>query len=222
MLNLSFLVLLNSIQFLLAFKVCHYYRHTTSINAGFGQAKLPDKSKVPAPEAKCICGSGKSYGDCCKPYHENQGYPGDPVTLVRSRFSALAYGIVPYIMKTTHPKHAEYVAEEQKSKRKSWEKDLNQFCEEFDFVGLTFDREEIDKMQEGDTSKVSFAAKLRKVGTERPPDIMMETSTFSKVDGKWLYLVADVKTPFKGIKGDYVSPQKRAVSTIKKGVPNGN
>eukprot|EP01041_Mallomonas_annulata_P009177 gene9177-19012_t len=204
------------------FRNCHH--KSLILGAGFGQSKEAiTKSRAPSPEVPCACGSGNSYGNCCKPYHDGTANPADPVLAVRSRFSALAYNIIPYIISTTHPKHKEYVLEnEQKSKRKIWEKDLYAYATEYEFITLIFNDEEKDKQTESDIGLVSFTAKLRKAGSERPPEDVKELSKFKKEDGKWLYLDADVKNPFKNIKGDYVTPQRRAVSTVKKGVPLGN
>ena len=46
---------------------------------------------------------GLPYARCCKPYHKGDAYPGDCVTLMRSRFSGYAKGEGDYIVKTTHP-----------------------------------------------------------------------------------------------------------------------
>ena len=158
------------------------------LRAGFGAAKeVAPKTLIPTSETPCICGSGLSYGDCCQPFHSGTAYPSDPVKMVRSRFSALAYRIIPYVMITTHPDHKDFVDEEQKSKRKTWEKELLIFSKEYDFLTLKFDQEEIDRNPSSDIATVSFTAKLRKTESSRPAEDIKEVSTFLKVNDKWLY-----------------------------------
>jgi uncharacterized protein YchJ len=200
----------------------------TRLFAGFGSKKdAVSVSKVPDASAPCACGSGSSYGECCMPYHSGKDIPPNPVKVVRSRFSALVYKVVPYLMATTHKSHKEYVEEEQKSKRKAWERDLRAFSEEYNFLSLEFDNEDADSKVSDDatTATVSFVAKLQRVGLgDRPAEEMRETSTFTRDKagtGPWLYSSAIVKNPFKNITPD-VKPQQRAVKTLKKGVPKGN
>ena len=110
------------------------------------------------------------------------------------------------MISTTHPTNKEYVAEEQKSKRKVWEKDLKSFSEEYIFEKLIFDNEERDDgaVASGDVleATVSFTAKLQRVGLgERPSEDMKEISTFkrSSPTAPWLYASAIVKNPFKNM-----------------------
>ena len=115
------------------------------------------------------------------------------------------------------------MAEEQKSKRKVWEKDLKLFSEEYVFEKLTFDNEERDDaaVASGEVleATVSFTAKLQRVGLgDRPAEDMKEISTFkrSSPTAPWLYASAIVKNPFKNIAPD-IKPQQRSakVSEIK-------
>ena len=124
---------------------------------------------------------------------------------------------------TTHPSNKEFVAEEQKSKRKVWEKDLKLFSEEYVFEKLTFDNEERDDAAVASgkvlEATVSFTAKLQRVGLgDRPAEDMKEISTFkrSSPTAPWLYASAIVKNPFKNIAPD-IKPQQRSakVSEIK-------
>jgi len=48
----------------------------------------------------CPCGSGKKYKKCCGIYHKGVN-PKDPLTLMKSRFSAFAIGKIDYIIKTS-------------------------------------------------------------------------------------------------------------------------
>ena len=51
----------------------------------------------------CPCCSGKSYEECCQPFHLNEKYASSAETLMRSRFSAFAIPNGDYLMKTTLP-----------------------------------------------------------------------------------------------------------------------
>ena len=196
--------------------------------AGFGaKATTAAASSVPSdPTAPCACGSGATYGDCCGPYHSGKTVPPTPVKVVRSRFSALVYKLMPYMIATTHPAHKEYVVEEQKSKRKMWEKDLKAFADEYDFRSIAFEDEARDSSVAADAlvATVAFSAKLQRVGLgERPSEEMKELSVFKRDSptGPWLYSDATIKNPFKNMQ-TAVKPQQRAVKTLAKGVPKGN
>ena len=80
---------------------------------GFGKLKESEKKNyfsIPTDEKTlCACGSHKAYQQCCKAYHDNEAVVSSPSYLVRSRFSAFVYGIIPYLTKTTHPAMKDYV-----------------------------------------------------------------------------------------------------------------
>lgn len=111
------------------------HQSSTALYAGFGKPKevveqtsrVPKKGTVP-----CACGSGKQYDQCCQPFHTNAVEPSNPVQVIRARFSALNYGIVQFLTKTTHPDNRDYVSEEddyvqigsKKTKRTIWEKEV--------------------------------------------------------------------------------------------------
>ena len=119
----------------------------------------------------CPCCSGKSYADCCKPFHDGQ-LPATPLELMRSRYSAYALNKPRYIMETTHSKSPYF-----ESDRKKWEQAIIQFCTNTNFVHLSI----IDFGED----TVHFAATLRQDEREF---ILEEKSQFLRVDGKWLYL----------------------------------
>jgi SEC-C motif-containing protein len=162
-------------------------KRTTVLMAGFGAPKKDVRQQAVDPLRPCACGSGFNYGECCQPYHLGKAFAPNPVKAVRARFSALVYKILPYMIATTHPSHKEYVAPEQKSKMKSWEKDLQTFADEYKFISIAFDDEDRDSKPEGDIATVSFKAKLQREGYDRPPETMEENSKFILTDGKWLY-----------------------------------
>lgn len=186
--------------------------------AGFGKPSAPvsaSPTSEPLLSAPCACGSGGTYTDCCHPYHEGRLLPPHPVALVRSRFSALAYKKINYIMSTTHPDHKEYVEAEQRSKRKAWERDLNDFSNEFDFLALNFDDEARDSNVSpmATNATVSFTAKLRRSAyPDRAPEDLKEVSTFTKIatdhGDKWLYRDAQI---LSGLQSTYKSKSTQNV-----------
>lgn len=50
----------------------------------------------------CPCSPDKLLAQCCGPYHQGVKAPDAP-SLMRSRYSAFALGLVDYIRATTHP-----------------------------------------------------------------------------------------------------------------------
>lgn len=122
----------------------------------------------------CPCGSGESYGACCRVCH--QGQAKTALALMRSRYCAYALGLVDYILRTTHPKNQE--AAKPLEERK---KEIEQFCKMTIFKGL-----KILDTQEGEArGTVTFTAFLSQAGKDFT---FTEKSTFEKVHGNWLYL----------------------------------
>lgn len=154
--------------------------------AGFGKTSAPKVEETVIDQGSdCKCGSGLKYGSCCGPVHAIGGSD-NPEKVVRSRFSALIYGLVPHMVKTTHNTHKEFVPEEQVSKRKKWIKDLDKFSSEYKFLELKFEDDAVTF--EGDKAFVSFAVKLVRSDLEgRTPERIEEISTFLKDGTNWLY-----------------------------------
>lgn len=86
------------------------------------------RDPLPSPEAQCACGSEKPYRKCCRRFHTAQNSPPLSEELLRSRYSAYAYRLPSYIMKTTHPSLAEL-------DRRNWKREILEFCREYQFVG---------------------------------------------------------------------------------------
>lgn len=53
----------------------------------------------------CPCSSGKSYADCCAPFHDRKVFAQEGEQLVRSRYSAFALGKIDYLYDTLHDDH---------------------------------------------------------------------------------------------------------------------
>lgn len=83
---------------------------------------------LPSPDTRCACSSKKTYGKCCRRFHTAQGLPQRAEELLRSRYSAYAYRLPSYIMKTTHRSMAEL-------DRRKWKGEILDFCREYQFLG---------------------------------------------------------------------------------------
>ena len=73
------------------------------------------------------------YKDCCAPYHSGERLPESPERVLRSRYSAFCYRIIPFILQTTHPDCSDY-----QSNQIQWAKDMNTqgMFDDYDFVAL--------------------------------------------------------------------------------------
>ena len=131
----------------------------------------------------CPCCSGKSYQECCEPYHKGR-LPENALTLMRSRYSAYALRLADYIIDTTHPMNPHYVADN----RKAWKEEIMTFARLTHFVKL-----EIVEFIDGDEKAfVTFNAHLKQAGKDVS---FSEKSSFEKVGKKWLYRDGETK-PF--------------------------
>lgn len=122
----------------------------------------------------CPCGTGKSYADCCQPWHEG-GWAANALLLMRSRYSAYARHLPDYIMRTTHPDNPNY----QQDKTK-WREEILLFCQNTRFNKLEI-LEFINGSQE---AYVTFIAHLEQNNREVK---LCEKSQFKLLDNHWLY-----------------------------------
>ena len=117
----------------------------------------------------CPCCSGKTYEDCCKPFHGGEKNAPTAVTLMRSRFSAFAIPNGIYLMETTLP-----------SKRKLHHtEDLQEWGEINEWTKL-----EIVKMP--NINQVEFRAFY--TDENGKSQVHHESSTFRKVNERWYYV----------------------------------
>ena len=124
-----------------------------------------------ASNQPCPCGSGQKYKKCCRKYHQG-AQPSDALILMKSRYSAYAVGESAYIIKTTHPENPEFNTD-----FKVWQKSIDTFCRESDFLGLKI----LAFTENVEEAFVTFEARLGS-------GVLREKSRFRKLDGKWLYL----------------------------------
>ncbi|OBH53671.1 zinc chelation protein SecC [Mycobacterium colombiense] len=119
----------------------------------------------------CPCGSDNSYRACCGPLHEGQSQARTAEELMRSRYSAFAYGDADYLFRTWHPRTrpADVVV------------DTN-----ITWTGLHV----IDTLAGGpgdDSGEVEFTARYESAGGGH---VLHERSRFARRAGRWFYLDA--------------------------------
>mmetsp|Transcript_37773 Transcript_37773/g.88304 ORF Transcript_37773/g.88304 Transcript_37773/m.88304 type:complete len:150 (-) Transcript_37773:174-623(-) len=132
----------------------------------------------------CACGSERPYANCCERHHQRGEAPTDPVDLIRARYSAFAYRMPGYLMRTTDQQGPEYVRDAIK-----WEKELLQFCDQYKFKRLSGDVLGIEfeecTYSGPDVAYVQFRAYM--LGPGQTPVEILERSKLTRYQGKWLY-----------------------------------
>lgn len=117
----------------------------------------------------CPCG-GKSYADCCEPYHRELNAP-DAQTLMRSRYSAYVLKLEDYLLATWHV-----------STRPT---DLALSTDTGKWLGLEIKHY---ASQSADAATVEFVARYKLAGRAQR---MHELSRFVRNNGKWFYVDGD-------------------------------
>ncbi|MFO1193711.1 MAG: YchJ family protein [Rhodoferax sp.] len=130
------------------------------------------KKTLVRPHTPCPCESGKTYLQCCGPWHDGAAAP-DPEALMRSRYSAYALGRPDYLLATWHPSTAPGDLELSPVR----------------WLGL----EVRHAQQAGDAGVVEFVARCREAGRAQR---LHEISRFVREDGRWYYI--DGQTPDPG------------------------
>jgi SEC-C motif-containing protein len=165
--------------------------------SGMATASTVKATVARTVDERCPCGGGsegRTYGTCCKPYHDGEAYPSEPVTLMRSRFSAYAKGKGLYVVKTTHPDNP-LLKEGSKTKEgkvvSSLARDVEYTCKKVRFYDLEIVRDKPGKKPE-EEHFVGFRYKCRVVGqqgfNELAEEKHAELSTFRKDDGVWKFV----------------------------------
>lgn len=123
----------------------------------------------PSGRPACPCDSGRTYDDCCRPYHRDPGSAPTAETLMRSRYSAFVKGLASYLLHTWHP--ATQPASLQLDDRIEW-------------TGL-----EVLAAQDGGPEDrrgmVEFVARFTRDGE---PGSLHEISRFRRQGDTWLYV----------------------------------
>lgn len=122
---------------------------------------------------ECPCGSGKSYNQCCRLYHDGKAAP-TAESLIRSRYTAYVLRNGAYLHRSWHPT------------TRPNKKSLLQLTPT-DWQGLTVVRTE--QGSEQDTNGiVEFIAHYQEAGIAQQ---LHETSRFVREAGKWYYVDGD-------------------------------
>ena len=117
----------------------------------------------------CPCCSGKSYGECCKPYHLKEKFAPTAEALMRSRFCAFTIPNGEYLMDTTLPEKRKYHNKE----------DLQEWGESNEWIKLEI-------LEKHSMNKVEFKAYF--IDEEGNEQIHHELSTFKMIQNRWYYV----------------------------------
>ncbi|WP_315644010.1 YchJ family protein [Corynebacterium rouxii] len=121
----------------------------------------------------CPCGSGRSYSDCCQPFHTKAKNAPTAESLMRSRYSAFVLGNEEYLLYSWAPETAPH--------------SLN--LEEFvTWHGLTVHQSCRGGLFDS-TGIVEFTARYSAGGQMQSQH---ETSRFRRHDGRWVYVDGDL------------------------------
>jgi SEC-C motif-containing protein len=137
--------------------------------------RIQPKSRVPSDDAICICGTGRVYKRCCRPFHVGESEPRTALELLRARFSAFAYRLSKYIMGTTHISNEDWTSD-----RLSWENSILEFCDQYTFVSLDILE---NKVAGPDITYILFRANLVEKGE---PVNFIERSKFLKDRNRYI------------------------------------
>ncbi|WP_106507077.1 YchJ family protein [Brachybacterium timonense] len=133
----------------------------------------------PDDSARCPCGTGDVYGDCCGPLLSQQRHAATAEQLMRSRFTAFATGDVDHALRSWHPRTSP-----------SWRELDTSLADGTRWLRLDVLRSEQGGPfdQEG---VVEFRAHAKTAQGRR---VLHEVSRFERVDGRWLYVSGEVVT----------------------------
>ena len=144
-----------------------------SAAGGFGAAKAPPPTLASVLKAmpkrlpkefseSCICGSGDAYCDCCRPYHKFELEPESAERCLRTRYSAYAYRLPEFVIKSTDRTSKDYKKDAIK-----WAKSLNTPTKMFD--GYDFTHFEVGASEPGEP--LSDGAATRLLGSKEQPNV---------------------------------------------------
>ena len=122
----------------------------------------------------CPCKSKLSYEACCMPFHYGRAKPETAEQLMRSRYTAYFFRLVPYLVETTHPETRE------RDLAKTLEETIYQANWSYLVILNTTRGGKEDKR-----GKVEFIARYFVEGEEFE---LHEHSRFKRYKGAWKYL----------------------------------
>lgn len=138
--------------------------------------------KTQSAKARCRCGSGRGYAQCCRPFHRGERSAPSPERLFKTRYCAYALGDVDYILATTDPEGSAFEADEA-----AWRRGAEAFHEGTAFKGAKVRSRRVD----GDEGWVTYRVTLERGGRDVS---FSEAGYFRRVDGRWLYWGTDPET----------------------------
>ena len=128
------------------------------------------------PTILCPCQSGKSYTDCCQPFHLHQMIPDSAEKLMRSRYTAYTQVNIPYIVETTVPAQQPLLDQQA----------MQLWGDETDWAGLKI------------ISHQPFVSKIHswvEFNIENGIDAHHERSLFVLISGRWYFVDPTVPLP---------------------------
>lgn len=133
-----------------------------------------------AQESACPCQSGRSYAECCQPFHQGEAAP-TAEALMRSRYCAYTLQNIDYIVATTVPAQQHLLDTA----------DMAAWSRETAWLGLDVLRHlpNIGKQH----AQVEFIAHFRDAGGETQQH--RELSAFVRIDGRWYFIDPTVPLP---------------------------
>ncbi|UGQ10377.1 hypothetical protein LO772_26460 [Yinghuangia sp. ASG 101] len=136
-------------------------------------ARPPQRPPRSAADAAgpCPCGAGDAYGACCGRLHRGEAAAPTAERLMRSRYAAFATGDAAYLLATWHPDTRP--ARLDLDPRTRWTG--------LDVLSTT------DGGVFHQDGTVAFRAHYREGGRD---GVLAEHSTFTRVDGLWVYVAA--------------------------------
>ncbi len=126
----------------------------------------------------CPCGSGKTYELCCETYHKHFNAP-TAEALMRSRYAAFVFGLVDYLVETTHPSH----------RTKHLREEIAFTCKELAWTGLSV----LTCWQGGEKDKVGKVTFRASFVQEGKGGVHEELSRFKRFGTAWMYVDGEVK-----------------------------
>lgn len=132
------------------------------------------------PTILCPCQSGKSYTDCCQPFHLHQMIPDSAEKLMRSRYTAYTQVNITYIVETTVPAQQPLLDQQA----------MQLWGDETDWAGLKIISHQpfVSKIH----SWVEFKAFFN---IENGIDAHHERSLFVLISGRWYFVDPTVPLP---------------------------
>jgi len=142
-----------------------------------GREEKADKSNFKANqrgEAPCPCKSEMSYARCCMPFHHGKRKPETAEQLMRSRYSAYYFRLVPYLVDTTHPD----------TREPGLRKELQNTVHQVNWANLKV----LDTVKGGKEDKVGKVEFIAYYYVQGEPYELHERSRFRRYKGAWKYL----------------------------------